>query len=149
MLPSEAQQLGNYKSELNPMNVNSPQQFVEHQTTINEDRVNELSCSDVRISSTTSPRLCFRIGHHSTSDDSLAYRSKDEIESWKQYDSPINKLRMYMEASGLWDEAKEKAWIGDARDQILAAFNEAEKRPKPNWQEMFHDVYKEVPAHIE
>lgn len=56
---------------------------------------------------------------------------------------------MYIEASGLWDEEKEKTWINDARNQILSAFNDAEKQPKPNWQEMFRDVYKEVPAHIE
>ncbi|GJQ74406.1 hypothetical protein Trydic_g21277 [Trypoxylus dichotomus] len=92
--------------------------------------------------------LTYRTGHHSTSDDSSAYRSKDEVESWQQFDSPINKLRMYMESRGLWNEEKEKSWIEESKKSIMEAFAQAEKRPKPNWEEMFKDVYKEMPHHI-
>nr|XP_022911251.1 2-oxoisovalerate dehydrogenase subunit alpha, mitochondrial [Onthophagus taurus] len=92
--------------------------------------------------------LTYRIGHHSTSDDSSAYRSKDEVDSWRQFDSPINKLRMFMEANGLWNADKEKQWIDKAKKDILEAFADAEKRPKPNWHEMFKDVYKFMPKHL-
>ena len=34
-----------------------------------------------------------RVGHHSTSDDSSAYRSMSEVKYWKDVDSPINRLR--------------------------------------------------------
>ena len=34
-----------------------------------------------------------RVGHHSTSDDSSAYRSMNEVKYWKDVDSPINRLR--------------------------------------------------------
>jgi len=36
---------------------------------------------------------CYRVGHHSTSDDSSAYRSAHELQYWKEVDSPINRLR--------------------------------------------------------
>ena len=35
--------------------------------------------------------MFFRIGHHSTSDDSSAYRSVDEVRYWDQKDHPINR----------------------------------------------------------
>ena len=33
--------------------------------------------------------------------------------------------------------------------QVMAAFARAEKRLKPRWQEMFHDVYDEMPKHLQ
>ncbi|KAI4458586.1 2-oxoisovalerate dehydrogenase subunit alpha mitochondrial [Holotrichia oblita] len=92
--------------------------------------------------------LTYRIGHHSTSDDSSAYRSKDEVESWKNFDSPINKLRMYMESVGLWNEEKEKEWIEKVKKDVMQTFGEAEKRSKPQWDEMLKDVYKKMPRHL-
>ncbi|XP_038548905.1 2-oxoisovalerate dehydrogenase subunit alpha, mitochondrial-like [Micropterus salmoides] len=39
-----------------------------------------------------------RIGHHSTSDDSSAYCSVDEVNYWDKQDHPISRLRHYMTA---------------------------------------------------
>lgn len=41
--------------------------------------------------------MTYRIGHHSTSDDSQAYRSVDEVHFWHEEDHPIQRLRWYME----------------------------------------------------
>lgn len=62
--------------------------------------------------------LC-RIGHHSTSDDSSAYRSVDEVRFWHQKDHPISRLRKYMENQGWWDDAKEKAWKEETKKQVI------------------------------
>lgn len=35
--------------------------------------------------------MTYRIGHHSTSDDSSAYRSVDEVRYWDQKDHPITR----------------------------------------------------------
>ena len=43
--------------------------------------------------------ISFRIGHHSTSDDSTAYRSKDEVNYWDKLDHPIARLRFVSFAS--------------------------------------------------
>lgn len=62
--------------------------------------------------------LCFRIGHHSTSDDSSAYRSVDEVRLWDSTQHPIARLRAYMVHNGYWDEAKEKQWKDDCKRQV-------------------------------
>lgn len=46
-------------------------------------------------------RTVFRVGHHSTSDDSSAYRSVEEIEKWTKDESPIQKFKLYLEQNGL------------------------------------------------
>ncbi|XP_027563406.1 2-oxoisovalerate dehydrogenase subunit alpha, mitochondrial, partial [Neopelma chrysocephalum] len=54
--------------------------------------------------------MTYRIGHHSTSDDSSAYRSVDEVNYWDKQDHPISRLRHYMTHRGWWDEQQEKGW---------------------------------------
>ncbi|KAL1138651.1 hypothetical protein AAG570_008713 [Ranatra chinensis] len=95
--------------------------------------------------------MTYRVGHHSTSDDSSAYRSLSEVEKWEKHDNPIQRLRFLLESRGWWNEEKQTSWLSDARKQVssvMKAFASAEKQPKPVWQEMFSGVYKEMPLHI-
>ncbi|CAN8097858.1 unnamed protein product [Discula destructiva] len=92
--------------------------------------------------------LTYRVGHHSTSDDSFAYRARVEVEEWKRRDNPISRLRKWMEAKGIWDEAKEKEAREGMRREILKAFSEAEKEKKPPVRMMFEDVYEEMTPDI-
>ena len=64
----------------------------------------------------------YRIGHHSTSDDSSAYRSVDEVSYWDQQDNPITRLRQFMVNAGWWDEEAEKEWMLDARKRVSSLF---------------------------
>ncbi|XP_075268643.1 2-oxoisovalerate dehydrogenase subunit alpha, mitochondrial-like, partial [Opisthocomus hoazin] len=89
-----------------------------------------------------------RIGHHSTSDDSSAYRSVDEVSYWDQQDHPISRLRLHMLGRGWWDEEQEKAWRKSSRKMVMEAFEQAERKPKPSLQLLFSDVYREMPAHL-
>ena len=57
--------------------------------------------------------MSYRVSHHSTSDDSFAYRARVEVEDWKRRDNPITRFRKYLENEGLWDDAKET----EARDR--------------------------------
>jgi len=93
--------------------------------------------------------MTYRIGHHSTSDDSSAYRSVDEVRYWDQKDHPITRFARYLISKGLWDEAKEKEWKETARKEVMAAFSAAEKKLKPKVSEMFTDVYHDVPPHLQ
>lgn len=93
--------------------------------------------------------MTYRIGHHSTSDDSSAYRSVDEVRNWDAKRHPIARLRTYMIKKNWWNDDKEKQWKDDCKRQVMQAFARAEKRVKPNWKEMFTDVYAEVPEHIQ
>merc|ERR1712183_645940 len=52
--------------------------------------------------------MTYRIGHHSTSDDSSAYRSVDEVRYWDQKGHPIARFGNYLRSKGLWDDQQEK-----------------------------------------
>lgn len=88
--------------------------------------------------------MSYRISHHSTSDDSFAYRARVEVEDWKRRDNPITRLRKYLEKKGIWDEEKEKEARGRIRKEVLKAFSEAEKEKKPPIRSMFEDIYEEM-----
>ncbi|KAI1871327.1 uncharacterized protein JN550_004772 [Neoarthrinium moseri] len=88
--------------------------------------------------------MSYRVSHHSTSDDSFAYRARVEVEDWKRRDNPISRLRKYMEAKGLWDEGKEKEARDSTRRDVLKAFSEAEKEKKPPIRAMFEDIWEEL-----
>ncbi|XP_013790722.1 2-oxoisovalerate dehydrogenase subunit alpha, mitochondrial-like [Limulus polyphemus] len=93
--------------------------------------------------------MTYRIGHHSTSDDSTAYRSVDEVRFWHQKDHPISRLRQYMMNHGWWDDEKEKNWKEETKKQVMQVFARAEKRKKPPIRDMLTDVYDEMPANLQ
>ncbi|XP_013110905.1 2-oxoisovalerate dehydrogenase subunit alpha, mitochondrial [Stomoxys calcitrans] len=92
--------------------------------------------------------MAYRVGHHSTSDDSTAYRSAEEIEVWNSKEHPISKLQKYMRTKGWFNEDEENAFVKDIRKQVLKQISVSEKKLKPNWREMFEGVYDEVPQHL-
>ncbi|CAL1289213.1 unnamed protein product [Larinioides sclopetarius] len=92
--------------------------------------------------------MTYRIGHHSTSDDSSAYRSVDEVRFWHQKDHPISRLRKYMENQKWWDETKEKAWKEETKKQVMQTVVKAEKLKRAPIDEMLKDVYDEMPPHL-
>jgi len=92
--------------------------------------------------------MTYRIGHHSTSDDSSAYRSVDEVKQFNQ-DHPIKRFSNYLESKGIWSEQQEKEWKNTSRTNVMQAFARAEKKLKPSWKEMFTEVYDEMPADLQ
>lgn len=88
--------------------------------------------------------MAYRVGHHSTSDDSFAYRQRVEVEDWKRRDNPLTRLRKYLELRALWDDGKEKDLRTATRREVLAAFELAEKRKKPGLKYAFTDVWESV-----
>lgn len=88
--------------------------------------------------------MSYRVSHHSTSDDSFAYRARVEVEDWKRRDNPITRLRKWMEREGWWDEEREREARSGIRREVLKAFAEAEREKKPAVRELFTDVYEDV-----
>ena len=88
--------------------------------------------------------MSYRVSHHSTSDDSFAYRAKVEVEDWKRRDNPITRLRKWMQHQGIWDEEKEKNARSQIRRDVLKAFAEAEKEKRAALRSIFTDVYEEL-----
>lgn len=88
--------------------------------------------------------MSYRVSHHSTSDDSFAYRTHDEVEGWKTRHDPISRLRKWMEKEGLWDAELEKETRSTIRRDILKEMALAEKVKKPALRAVFDDVYAEL-----
>jgi 2-oxoisovalerate dehydrogenase E1 component alpha subunit len=88
--------------------------------------------------------MSYRVSHHSTSDDSFAYRARVEVEDWKRRDNPITRLRKWMEKKGVWNEEHERNARADIRKDVLKAFSAAEKQKKSPLRELFTDVYEDL-----
>ncbi|KAJ2160872.1 hypothetical protein GGF46_001929 [Coemansia sp. RSA 552] len=90
--------------------------------------------------------MTYRISHHSTSDDSSAYRSKKEVEDWSKRDNPVARMRAWLENKGWWAAGEDAEISKSAKTEVLEAFAAAEKLKKPAVQHLFEDVYDTVPA---
>lgn len=93
--------------------------------------------------------MSYRVSHHSTSDDSFAYRARVEVEDWKRRDNPITRFRKYLENKGIWSEEKEVEARVRIKREILKAFSQAEKEKKPKLVSMFTDMYEELTPDLE
>ncbi|CAN6903078.1 unnamed protein product [Brassica oleracea] len=93
--------------------------------------------------------MTYRVGHHSTSDDSTKYRAADEIQYWKMSRNPVNRFRKWVEDNGWWSEEDESKIRSNARKQILQAIQAAEKLDKQPLTELFSDVYDVKPKNLE
>ncbi|EFW21670.1 hypothetical protein D8B26_001825 [Coccidioides posadasii str. Silveira] len=88
--------------------------------------------------------MSYRVSHHSTSDDSFAYRARVEVEDWKRRDNPIIRLRKWMENKGIWNEDLERETREQLRKDVLTEFAAAEREQKPAIKELFTDVYEQM-----
>jgi 2-oxoisovalerate dehydrogenase E1 component alpha subunit len=64
--------------------------------------------------------MTYRLGHHSTSDDSTAYRSIDEINSWEKDDNPILRFKNYLVNKGWWDASQDQVVDKEANDMVFS-----------------------------
>lgn len=48
--------------------------------------------------------MTYRIGHHSTSDDSSKYRPMEEVNAWIMNNTPIKRLKKFLLNKQLWTE---------------------------------------------
>lgn len=94
--------------------------------------------------------MTYRLGHHSTSDDSTKYRSPEEIKYWESL-CPIKRLKQFLLTEcewTEWTEEKDAALRQTERELILTALESATAKPKAHVSNMFTDVYQEMPAHL-
>lgn len=92
--------------------------------------------------------MTYRVGHHSTSDDSTKYRNVNDMKNWNLNYNPVNRLKNYLVNSNWWDDYKEQNMKDRERFAVLNALETAENKPKPNITELFTDVYYQKPNHI-
>jgi len=84
--------------------------------------------------------ITYRVGHHSTSDDSTKYRTREEIDGWGFW-SPIRRLRTFLEERGLWNEQQEVDLRNATRKEVLESVKSGERKLRPAIKHLFTDVY--------
>lgn len=89
----------------------------------------------------------YRMGAHTTSDDPTKYRSAEEVEEWKAKD-PIDRLRAYLQARGLIDDA----WLDEVATEAAAAAERLRtgcvQLAEPDLADSFDLVYANTPEHL-
>ena len=90
----------------------------------------------------------YRLESHTTADDWKKYRPQEEVEEWRKKD-PIDRLRKYMESEGIWNEDYEKKVWDNVKAQVNEAVRKFEAVEPPKPQDMFEDVYGEMPPELE
>ena len=97
--------------------------------------------------------VTYRASAHSTSDDPARYRPKDDYEKWPLGD-PLERLKRHLILKGDWSEERHSALSQELDEMISQAWKEAvtfgtlTDGPRLNADQMFEDVFKEIPAHL-
>jgi 2-oxoisovalerate dehydrogenase E1 component alpha subunit len=92
--------------------------------------------------------LSYRYGTHSSADDDSSYRSPAEVASWKARD-PIQRFQRFLERQGLLpSEEERRAFAAQVQSELEAAAKEAEAGGSPAPEELFDDVYSDLPDHL-
>ncbi|WP_110932392.1 thiamine pyrophosphate-dependent dehydrogenase E1 component subunit alpha [Paenibacillus bouchesdurhonensis] len=84
--------------------------------------------------------MMYRLSPHSTSDNDLVYRTKEEVEeNWKKDGVP--KMKSYLIENGLWSEEQDEALVKDIQLQLKEAIERAENAPFPKPEDTLLHVY--------
>ncbi|KAH9002626.1 branched-chain alpha-keto acid dehydrogenase E1-alpha subunit [Lactarius hatsudake] len=85
--------------------------------------------------------MTYRVGHHSTSDDSFAYRARQEVEDRKRIDNPIARYRLFLKNRGWWSDSDEDELKESLKKDVMRAFKTAEGLKRHELSDIFSDVY--------
>lgn len=85
--------------------------------------------------------MTYRVGHHSTSDDSFAYRPRAEVEGWVRADNPLSRFRLFLQDRGWWSSEEEEEFKTKVKAELIASFRRAESKKRPVLEELFTDIY--------
>lgn len=97
--------------------------------------------------------VTYRVGPHSTSDDPSRYRPKDEAAAWPLGD-PLQRLQQHITKVGQWTDDDLQALTSELTQHVKDCWAEAitygtmTEGPFLDRNEMFEDVYKDIPPHL-
>ncbi len=84
--------------------------------------------------------MMYRLSPHSTSDNDLAYRTKEEVDAnWKK--DGIPRYKKYLIEAGLWSEEQEEAYLKEVAQELKEATEYADKAPYPRAEDTLLHVY--------
>lgn len=92
--------------------------------------------------------ITYRVGDHTTSDDSSKYRKGDEIEEWKKKD-PLLRIEKYFKKIGTWTDDYGK-WVKDEVErEVNEAVEAALKIEPPSPEDVFVHIFDKLPPILE
>ena len=91
--------------------------------------------------------MTYRLHDHTTADDARRYRNEDEVKAaWTR--EPIMRLRNYLTAQGVWNEAEEKAWAEECGKRVDEEINAYLETPVQPVEAMFEYLYADPPPDL-
>src|SRR5688572_8541127 len=92
--------------------------------------------------------LTYRLHDHTTADDARRYRGEDEVkEAWGR--DPIPRLRTYLTAMGVWNDAEEKSWAEECGKRVDEEINAYLNTPVQPVEAMFDYLYADMPPDVQ
>ncbi len=85
----------------------------------------------------------YRMADHTTADDASRYRSKEDVEKWKDKD-PLLRLKLYMEKKGIWKEQYEDDVRKKATEFVDGEIKREEAAGLPEPNDIINFTYKEL-----
>ncbi|HBR22475.1 MAG TPA: pyruvate dehydrogenase (acetyl-transferring) E1 component subunit alpha [Nitrospiraceae bacterium] len=85
----------------------------------------------------------YRMSDHTTADDAIRYRSKEEVEAWRAKD-PILRLKLFMEKKGLWNNQYQTDVESKAKETVDEAVKREEAIEHPEPKDMFTFTYEKL-----
>lgn len=99
-----------------------------------------------RVRSGTGPvfieAMTYRFRGHSVA-DAQAYRSRDEIGTWRENNDPLSNFRTFALEESIMDASDFERIDKEARATVDEAVQFAEKSPEPGPDALFHNVYSQ------
>lgn len=86
--------------------------------------------------------MMYRLTPHSTSDNDLVYRTKEEVEYHRDLDG-LPKFRTYMIECGIWSEEQDEKLLEELAAIVQDATEYADKAPFPAPEDIWKHVYAE------
>ncbi len=92
--------------------------------------------------------MTYRVGDHSTSDNSALYRPEDERREWREKNDPIRRLSKFLKGANCADTPDEETTRKAVRKEITEALHKCQTLRFPAVESLFDDVYDQLPAHL-
>jgi pyruvate dehydrogenase E1 component alpha subunit len=89
----------------------------------------------------------YRMGDHTTADDSTRYRTKEEVEQWRLKD-PIARYRTYLMKEGILSPSLEEQIKNECVALVEKTVQEYEMMPAPKPEDIFDYLYQSIPPEL-
>lgn len=76
--------------------------------------------------------MTYRVGDHSTSDNSTLYRAEDERNEWKMKNDPIKRLTNFFNKINYKDYPNEEKTRAEVRKEVTEAIHKCQKNKYPS-----------------